>query len=1157
MPKGKNITRHLFASLSGPRPAIGTRLLTFIQHPVSSIQYRFFLLTSIFFLIIFLTPPCPATAQTIVPGRAPNVLILNSYHHGYDWSEKETGGLLEKLQKAYPEINIFIEYLDAKRFPDPRNLALVNDYLTKKYMRLIPDLVIALDNPALDLILTSGGGLFKNVPVVFTGINNYTPEMLRGRKGITGVAEVLDITGTLRTALAFHPNCREVFVMHDYTVTGLAVRKEVEAQLSDFQGRCPIIFNPPATFEENIERMKRLPAGSIGLILSFITDRTGKNLPPSQGTRLLTSVDSVPVYALHETRLGNGIVGGMLLGGTDHGAKAGEIALRILKGEDPDRISVFTESTSRPMFDYRQLEHFKISIKSLPPGSRIINRPVSFFEKNKTLIIATLAVIGALMLVIFVLTANIIRRRRTEKALLESETRLKAMINSSQDPILTISPDRLILSVNPAFKNLYGYRSEEAIGQSVALLHVDEEAFQRFGEKIYPIIVKEGFWTGEWKFKSHGGRIIPIELTMSYLQSPDGKKMGYLAIHRDISERKRAEEELKEGEERYRTTLMSVGDGVIATDALGRIKLMNPVAETLTGWNQEEAEGRALPEVFRIINEETRNPVDNPASRVIQKGAVVGLANHTLLIDREGREYPIADSGAPILNAQGAIMGVVLVFRDQTEEREAQEILKSQHKVLEKIIQSAPYILVLVNQEVRVENINYAGEVFTGQPREKMLGLLGGEVFRCFNSFDGLGCGRNADCQTCPIRTRVRHTFQTGEPLYEQEGQLTVVDEGGQKITLELLISTAPVKMEGSEKVLVTVVDVTKRKKMEEELRASEEKFFMAFQHAPLLMTISSLEDGTYLEVNDQFAKISGFSRQETIGKTSVELGWLDPGDRTRLIEILKKDGRVSDLELTLLTKDKRRVVCNYHGELITIRGKVRLLSLASDITLRKEMEIKIRQSLKEKELLLKEVHHRVKNNLQVISSLLNLQARFAKDTQAVEVLRESQNRLRTMAFIHSKLYQAPDLATVNWTDYLSDLVGELFRSYKTAGGGVDLKIEADQILLDLETAVPCGLIINELVSNALKYAFPNQESWLMPERYGRKEIIVQMQAKEKTMVLTVSDNGIGLPPGLDFGRTESLGLQLVVTLAEQLAGSIRQLEGTGTGFEITFPVFG
>src|SRR4030042_1349065 len=137
---------------------------------------------------------------------------------------------------------------------------------------------------------------------------------------------------------------------------------------------------------------------------------------------------------------------------------------------------------------------------------------------------------------------------------------------------------------------------------------------------------------------------------------------------------------LKESEQRYRTTMMSVGDGVIATDTEGKVEMMNPVAEELTGWKQEKARGKSLEEIFHIINEETRRTVENPVRRVMREGIVVGLANHSVLIAKDGTEHPIADSGAPVRNEKGDITGVVLVFRDQTEERTAQKALQESER---------------------------------------------------------------------------------------------------------------------------------------------------------------------------------------------------------------------------------------------------------------------------------------------------------------------------------------------------------------------------------------------------------------------------------------------------------------------------------------------
>jgi len=214
------------------------------------------------------------------------------------------------------------------------------------------------------------------------------------------------------------------------------------------------------------------------------------------------------------------------------------------------------------------------------------------------------------------------------------------------------------------------------------------------------------------------------------------------------------------------------------------------------------------------------------------------------------------------------------------------------------------------------------------------------------------------------------------------------------------------------------------------------------------------------------------------------------------------------------------------------------------DISERRKAEDKIKAALKEKELLLKEIHHRVKNNLQVISSLLNLQSRYIKDKEMLGVFKESQNRIKSLSFVHEKLYQSKDLARIDLKDYIKDLVNSLFQSYGTNTGKIALGIDVENIPLGIDYAIPCGLIVNELVSNSLKHAFPK-------DRKGK--IYISFHSDDDKFTLIISDNGIGLPKDLDFRNTETLGLQLVCTLTDQLEGSIKLNKDGGTEFKITF----
>jgi two-component sensor histidine kinase len=216
------------------------------------------------------------------------------------------------------------------------------------------------------------------------------------------------------------------------------------------------------------------------------------------------------------------------------------------------------------------------------------------------------------------------------------------------------------------------------------------------------------------------------------------------------------------------------------------------------------------------------------------------------------------------------------------------------------------------------------------------------------------------------------------------------------------------------------------------------------------------------------------------------------------------------------------------------------------EIAERKRVEEQIKASLEEKEVLLKEIHHRVKNNLQVISSLLYLQSKSIKDKAALQMFQESQNRVRSMAFIHERLYQSQDLARVDFAEYVRSLTNYLFRSYGVSMDVIQLKINIDNVPLSIDTAIPCGLIVNELVSNSLKYAFPDGKGG---------EIRIELGSDgDNRFALMVSDDGVGLPEDVDFRKTESLGLQLVNNLSvAQLEGAIDLDRSGGTTFRITF----
>jgi len=268
-------------------------------------------------------------------------------------------------------------------------------------------------------------------------------------------------------------------------------------------------------------------------------------------------------------------------------------------------------------------------------------------------------------------------------------------------------------------------------------------------------------------------------------------------------------------------------------------------------------------------------------------------------------------------------------------------------------------------------------------------------------------------------------------------------------------------------------------------------------------------------------------------------------------LDLIKKafKGKPQQFEVPLLDKRGDNVWLQFFLNPVYLEeGELQEIScIAYDITERKEIDRKIRDSLKEKEVLLQEVHHRVKNNLQVISSILNLQSSYVKDENTLDILKESQNRIKSMSFIHESLYQTTDFSSIEFTQYIETISRNLIHSYSYTTGPVELDTDFDTIYLSIDQAIPCGLIVNELVSNALKYAFPEID--------GNRTNTVKLHVKQNkgTISLLVADNGVGLPDDFKHEESDSLGIQLVYTLSEQLDAKLDVNSDNGASFLITF----
>jgi PAS domain S-box-containing protein len=596
----------------------------------------------------------------------------------------------------------------------------------------------------------------------------------------------------------------------------------------------------------------------------------------------------------------------------------------------------------------------------------------------------------------------------------------------------------------------------------------------------------------------------------------EGRLQKVIHIATDITERKKAEEALAFSEERFRILVEKAPIGIYYSEFDGKFLYGNKKAEEIVGYKKEELIGQSFLEVDLLA------PGDIiKASRLLEankRGEATGSDEFS--IKRKDGSMAVVEITCVIISIMGEkrIMGMV---QDITERKKAEESLLHEKHRLEEVTSFVNCGLMLIDNQTSIVYANRVLEEWFG-PFYQIKGKKCHEIFGTKNPEQECACLK---------------TLRTGKTVCTDN---YVMSTDGKAMCLNII--TFPIKDDAGNVNEITgvVVDITERKQKEEELK----KFKFISDHANDAHFLVD-ENAKFHYVNDTACRMMGYSEEEllTLGVPDVDLVY-DMGKYRELFNQIQKE-TVSPVQ----TVNKRKDGTVFCSE-ITVTGyriedEPYMFAVLRDITERREAEEQMRKSLKEKEVLLKEVHHRVKNNLSVIYSLLKLQTKYVKEERYREMFHESMDRIKSMAIIHEKLYRSDDLAKINFGDYLTDMVDSLYLSYGLSPGKVTLKKDVEKITLDINFSVPCGLIVNELVSNALKHAFPE----------GREgEISLSLRRKSKGEIeLTVSDNGIGMPEGLDYKKTNSLGLTLVKSLVSQIGGKIELYGEQGTGFRITF----
>jgi len=733
---------------------------------------------------------------------------------------------------------------------------------------------------------------------------------------------------------------------------------------------------------------------------------------------------------------------------------------------------------------------------------------------------------------------DITGRKRAETELERSREQFKSLVENSPNGVWIIVENK-IKYVNASGLKTLGYDEEDEVFEELFINLASSEARNGMEEDFKCIRAGKGVEAKEIQMLHKSGEKVPVSMNMTlsiYEHEPAIQvTLNNLALERQLIEEKlRAEmaeevnEELKEEIRNHQETqqkLMAAQrfsrniidssiDMIIAVDTEKQITEFNPAALKSFGFEEKEAIGAFADKLFAEPKEFKRVLLS------LQKtGAFRGEITNRR---KDGTCFTALLSASLIKNQQGEVIGSMGVSRDITDLKEARQRIEESEERLRDIFNNASDFILSVDYDGYVQ---YANKAFTETMGYSMEALSETRLNKMVED-RRLAEGAN------PIGLFNEETVKT-----------TLITTKGERIRVA---GNTGVRYEGTQPVGIRAILRNMTKETEQTAKLNS-----VFESTENLHMWTLDRDYRLTGSNKNFLHVlkTGFGQEMVPGDNYLGRiqNTINPDLYQNQLTAFGKafDGLAQSFELPLLDILGENRWYQVFLNPVYIEDELQEIScIAYDITDRKVIDRKIRDALKEKEVLLKEVHHRVKNNLQVISSILSLQTGYVTDEKTLDVLRESQNRIKSMSYIHETLYQTADFSSIEFPEYINVIAKNLIHSYTIGGKLVRLETDFDHVSLSLDQAIPCGLIANELISNALKHAFKDTTSPALS--------IAVKQTGEK-VALTVRDNGCGLPENFDYRNYNSLGVQLVYTLAEQLDAEVEVKSDKGTSFCITF----
>jgi PAS domain S-box-containing protein len=750
------------------------------------------------------------------------------------------------------------------------------------------------------------------------------------------------------------------------------------------------------------------------------------------------------------------------------------------------------------------------------------------------------------------ISRDITTRKDFEEELFASRESYKSLIEQNPDGIIIADFNQKILFSNKSALTISGIGSEKELLGHKLLNFLSPDQQERSAERIKTVIEGKEVPFEIIKIQHKDGRIVEAESKPSiytylgektilvFLRNINAERQlekeqmraqvaeeSTKRLQLEIEERVLAEQKLFATQKNLRLLIDSSLDMICASNKEGFVTEFNKAAQQTFGYTAEEVIGKHVSLLY-----------ENPQERMnVMKDLVEGggyFSGEVVNLKKNGEVFTALLSASILKDEKGNVVGSMGVSRNITEKKRAERELRLSEEKYRAIYNQAYIGIALVD----TLNDTY---IDVNQRLCDMLGYSADEL-------------RNKTVHD--LRQPGDLSRLPGGKIFIERGFERIIDEHSYKhkngTTVIVNVTISLVKNEDGKPLYFVYVyeDLTPKRRAEEQIHIQAAKLNAVFESSThMIWTLDRNYKLTSFNRNqaDWLKRSYGINAYVGMPMASGKMVsgeeyndfWIEKMNETfkgtqQVFEVsfVNKQGEVSWREIFLnpIYDEKDNIV--------------EASCIANDITDKKQADDNLRLSLKEKEVLLKEVHHRVKNNLQVISSILNLQSSYVRDKKILEILLESQNRIKSMAFVHESLYQTKDFSNISFREYVENISRNLVHSYASTDYPPELKLDLDDIQLNLDIAIPCGLIINELLSNSLKYAFE-------PKKKGKIEISIRQ--KEKTILISIADNGRGLPENIDFRNTESLGLQLVVSLVEQINGKIKLDSKKGTKFTIEF----